>query len=84
MTARQKLRQNAIRLESARSKVTEFEQLVYRDIRELIKFEGHGSAGVLAEEIGVSASYLSDIRHGNRGIGAEVLAKLVKIGDEKA
>lgn len=43
---------------------------------ELLK---HGSAIALADQLGVSPSYLSDVRHGKRGIGDEMLQKLCGI-----
>lgn len=73
------LQREAKRLHGIRASATTAEasllQAIQRATRE------HGSARRLAARCGVSAAYLSDVRHGNRGIGGGLLAKLCEGGE---
>lgn len=83
MTPRRKLRQSAIRLRDALSRISRLRESVRRDLNEVVATGGHGSSAKLAEEIGISASHLHDMRHGNRGFTEATVEALARIEIEK-
>lgn len=71
-----KLAADARKLYKHRAMAVAIQTEIWNGVESLATAAGHGAMEILRKKLGISKAYMSDIRHGHRGIGDETVRRI--------